>query len=75
MAKSVKKSAPAPKAPAKPRKPAAKKTTPSNGPEIQISEEQIAQLAHRFFLERGCEHGHDEEDWRRAEQELRKRSS
>jgi hypothetical protein len=34
------------------------------------SPEQIAKLAHRFWAERGHQHGHHEEDWFRAEQEL-----
>lgn len=72
------------KAPAKPRKPAAKKTAaPSNGAvhadgsalsnltEMKLSHEQVAQLAHRYWAERGRQHGHDAEDWFRAEQELR----
>lgn len=33
--------------------------------------EQIAQLAYRYWQERGCQHGHHHEDWVRAEQELR----
>ena len=36
-----------------------------------VSHDQVAQLAHRFFNERGCVHGHHEEDWFRAEQLLR----
>jgi hypothetical protein len=66
------------KAPAKPRKSAAKKTaTPENGAaltnvtEMKLSHEQVAQLAHRYWAERGRQHGHDAEDWFRAEQELR----
>lgn len=35
------------------------------------SHEEIAQLAYRYWTERGCTHGHDEEDWFRAERELR----
>jgi hypothetical protein len=31
----------------------------------------IARRAHELFVERGGEHGHDEEDWLRAEAELR----
>jgi hypothetical protein len=76
MAKSVKKSGAAPKAAAKPRKPAAKKTVASaktNGK--SISHDQVAQLAHRFFIERGHTHGHHEEDWFRAEQALRSMAS
>jgi hypothetical protein len=30
----------------------------------------VAMLAHRFWAERGRQHGHDAEDWFRAEQEL-----
>ncbi|MGA2572256.1 MAG: DUF2934 domain-containing protein [Terracidiphilus sp.] len=79
MAKSVRKSVSAPKAPAKSSKPVTKKTSPSNGngtgTGTQVSYDQVAQLAHQFFVERGCEHGHDAEDWSRAEQELRARAS
>ena len=28
---------------------------------------EIAQLAYQFFVDRGSEHGHDQEDWTRAE--------
>jgi hypothetical protein len=76
MAKSTKKPGAAPKAAAKPRKPAAKKTpiaaklTP-----ISISHEKVAELAHRFWAERGGAHGSHEEDWFRAEQELRGKAS
>ncbi len=35
------------------------------------SREQIAQLAHRFWKERGGYHGAHEQDWFRAERELR----
>ena len=85
MAKSVKKSGAAPKAQAKPGKPAAKKTVASakaNGSSAShstngnsISHDQVAQLAHRFWAERGRTHGHHEEDWFRAEQALRSRAS
>jgi Protein of unknown function (DUF2934) len=34
------------------------------------SHEEIAERAYQIFLERGAEHGHDVEDWFRAEQEL-----
>ncbi len=37
----------------------------------QPSREQIAQLAHRFWKERGGYHGAHEQDWFRAERELR----
>ena len=74
---------------AKPRKPAAKKkaaTTPSNVTEITASREQltvtreipadqIAQLAHQLWNERGRPHGQDADDWFRAEQLLRGKAS
>jgi hypothetical protein len=88
------------KAPAKPRKTAAKKTAapvvevaaPTNGAgpvsavsapavsasnvtEMKPSFEQVAQLAHRYWAERGHQHGHHVDDWLRAEQELRGKAS
>jgi hypothetical protein len=71
MAKSDKKPSVAKKTAAKPRKPAAQKAAVSaeaNG--TSVSHEQVAQLAHRFWTERGYLHGHHEEDWFRAEREL-----
>ena len=47
-----------------------KKAATSNVTPIRVSHEQIAMLAHRFWAERGHLHGHHEEDWLRAEQEL-----
>ena len=38
--------------------------------QMQATHEQIAALAHRLWLERGRQHGHDAEDWLRAEQML-----
>ena len=35
-----------------------------------ISHEEIARLAHRYWSERGRQHGRDAEDWFRAEREL-----
>jgi hypothetical protein len=52
-----------------------KKTTNANGSERRASHEEIAVLAHRFWAERGRQHGHDAEDWLRAEQELLGRAS
>ena len=72
---------------AKPRKPAAKKkATPSNVTEItvsrdhvtvsrDISREEIAMLAHKLWNDRGRHHGHDAEDWLRAEELLRGKAS
>ena len=54
---------------------AAKNGLPLNVTEMKLSREQVAQLAHRFWAERGHQHGHHEEDWYRAEQELRGKAS
>jgi hypothetical protein len=40
-----------------------------------ISHEEIERLAHRFWSERGYQHGQAELDWFRAEQELRSKAS
>jgi len=37
--------------------------------------EEIARLAHRFYCERNGENGSAEEDWYRAEREVRQRRS
>ncbi len=56
---------------AKPRKAANKKVTVSANPiKTTASREEVAMLAHRFWAERGRQHGRDAEDWFRAEQEL-----
>jgi len=47
-----------------------KRTAKSKVTEMKASPEQIAQLAHQLWAERGYEHGHDAEDWLRAEQML-----
>ena len=69
--------APAGKKPAAKKKAAPKATkarvTPikkSTAKPAPVSREEIAALAHRFWQERGGEHGHDAEDWLRAEQTL-----
>jgi hypothetical protein len=57
------------KAPAKPKKTATKKAK-----EMKMrdpSHEQIAQLAQKFWAERGWQDGYAEQDWLRAERELR----
>lgn len=73
----------------KPRKTAAKKKaagTPSNVTEITVNREsmtisrevprdQIAQLAHQLWNERGRQHGKDADDWFRAEELLRGKAS
>jgi hypothetical protein len=54
-----------------PRKPST--TAPrkkSNLTQMKASYEQVAQLAHQFWAERGGQHGKDAEDWFRAERKL-----
>lgn len=31
-------------------------------------QDEIAKVAYQLYVERGCQHGHDAEDWYRAEQ-------
>jgi hypothetical protein len=40
-----------------------------------VSKEEVAALAHRFWAERGYQHGKHIDDWFRAEQELRGKAS
>lgn len=54
----------------KPRKTATKKAVPAKATQTTASREEVAKLAHRFWAERGRQHGRDAEDWFRAEQEL-----
>jgi hypothetical protein len=80
MAEIVKKASSKPKAPAKPRKAAAGTKSGNGAPKnnvtaIRFSHDQVALLAHRYFIERGHQHGHHLEGWFRAEQELRARAS
>jgi hypothetical protein len=60
------------KAPAKPKTTAAnsKKVT-ATVTSIGPSPEEIARLAHKYWAERGFQHGHADQDWLRAERELR----
>ena len=37
---------------------------------MRVPHEEIARLAHRYWSERGRQHGHDAEDWFRAERQL-----
>ncbi len=48
---------------------------PSNLTQMKVPHERVAQLAHQFWAERGHQHGHHEDDWFRAEQELRGKAS
>ncbi len=47
----------------------------ANGHERQVSQEEVARLAHSYWQQRGHKHGHHMEDWIRAEQELRGKAS
>jgi hypothetical protein len=51
-------------------------TAVSNISEVSVdpSRDEIARLAYLFWLDRGCQHGSAEEDWIRAEQQLRRQS-
>ena len=42
--------------------------------ERQLSHEEIARVAYSLWEARGCQHGSAEEDWRRAEEQLRQLS-
>ena len=59
------------------KKPAAKKAEATTGSAIvkPVSREEVAALAHRFWAERGYQHGQHVNDWFRAEQELRNKAS
>ncbi|HTA78955.1 MAG TPA: DUF2934 domain-containing protein [Terracidiphilus sp.] len=58
-----------------------KKTVAASNPadqkmtQMKISHDEIAKLAHRYWLERGGQHGSHAEDWLRAERELRGKAS
>jgi hypothetical protein len=52
-----------------------KASSKNEAPTASVSAEEIARLAHRFWAERGFQHGHDAEDWLRAEQALRGKAS
>jgi hypothetical protein len=44
--------------------------TPIDGT-VTVTGLDIARRAYDLYLARGCEHGHDEDDWSKAERELR----
>jgi hypothetical protein len=77
MADTVKKT----KAPAKPRKTAAKKETVTEVPVAAVpvatmpSREEVERLARNYWAQRGYQDGYAEQDWFRAEQELRQKAS
>jgi hypothetical protein len=52
--------------------------TDTNEPKVtqmRASHEEIARLAHRYWAERGGQHGSHVDDWLRAERELRGKAS
>jgi hypothetical protein len=72
MADTVKKT----KAPAKPRKTAATKETETATPVATMpSREEVERLARNYWAQRGFQDGYAEQDWLRAEQELRQKAS
>ena len=72
MADTVKKA----KAPAKPRKTAAKKEKVSQPAETSMPpRDEIGKLARAYWEQRGYQDGYAEQDWLRAEQELLKMAS
>lgn len=50
---------------------AAENAVPVRGNNHFFPHDQVAQLAHRFWTERGYGHGNHVQDWLRAEEELR----
>jgi len=71
MAETVKKA----KTTAKPKSTAKAKTVNEKVTSIGPSREEIARLAHKYWAERGHQHGSAVQDWLRAEQELRGKAS
>jgi DUF2934 family protein len=58
---------------AKPAELTAKLSPPDPQP-VPLSEQDVAELAYRRWLERGCPQGSPEEDWFEAEHDLESRS-
>lgn len=40
-----------------------------------VTDSEVASRAYHLYLARGCEHGHDVDDWIAAERELRARTT
>ena len=51
----------------------APKKTSASGRLSESQRREIEKLAYQFFVERGCQDGHDREDWLRAEAIVRSR--
>ena len=45
----------------------------SNGQERTVDLQEVARVAYELYLQRGGEHGHDVEDWVKAEALVRRR--
>jgi hypothetical protein len=72
MADTVKKA----KAPAKPRKTATKKVEVVAASKAALpTHEEIQKLAQKYWAQRGFQEGQAEQDWLRAEEELRQKAS
>jgi hypothetical protein len=48
---------------------------PGDAPSASLSQKEIAALAYSYWEARGCQGGSSEEDWLRAESEMRDRQS
>jgi hypothetical protein len=53
---------------------AADRAPKSAAQSTNITHRDVARRAYALYLERGCEHGHDVDDWMQAENELRANS-
>jgi Protein of unknown function (DUF2934) len=71
MADKVKKA----ETPAKPRKTATRKKVELTPVATMPSREEIEKLARGYWAQRGFQDGYAEQDWFRAEQELRQKAS
>jgi len=71
----AKKQAAEPKTPSVEHKTALVERRPVLAESRPVSPDDIRQLAHRYWAERGHPHGQPEVDWFRAEQELRGKAS
>lgn len=47
-----------------------KKSAMADAPKVTA---KIAKLAYSYFAERGCQHGHDFDDWLKAERKIKGR--
>jgi len=47
----------------------------SDHQDITISREELEKRAYELYLQRGAEHGHDQEDWLAAETQLAEESN